>query len=300
MENLWKNFIYSIRMLLKRPSLTIIAIIAIALGIGANTAIFSVVNTVLLRPLPFEQPEQLVALATEQRNQALDGRGSFSVPDLSDMQSRASTLEYVATFQRSGTMATEGGEAERIFGATVNADYFPLFRVKPILGRVFTRDEDKPGAASVIVISYSLWQRRYGADPNIIGREVDLGGKTTVIGVLPAGFEFPISDENQDYWEPIMSAAFLTQQARESRDDRFLTVVGRMKPGVTVEQAKADLDLLSRQIEQQFPKSNTNIVFNAVSMHEDITRDYRPALLVMFGAVGLVLLIACANVANLL
>ncbi|HSE30598.1 MAG TPA: ABC transporter permease [Pyrinomonadaceae bacterium] len=300
MEAFWKSITYSVRMLLKRPSLTIVAVIAMGLGIGANTAIFSVVNTVLLRPLPFDQPEQLVAIATEQRDQVLDGRGSFSVPDLLDLQSRASTLECVAAVQRSGTIATEGGEPERLIGAVVSADYFQVFHVKPILGRIFTRDEDKPGGTSVIVLSHSLWQRRFGGDPNIIGREVDLGGKTTVIGVLPAGFEFPISDENQDYWEPLMSAAFLTQQTRETRDDRFLTVVGRVKSGFTVAQAKAELDVLSQQIEQQYPKSNTNIVFNAVSMHEDITRDYRPALLVMFGAVGLVLLIACANVANLL
>ena len=300
METLWKNLIYSFRMLLKKPSLTIVATIAIGLGIGANTAIFSVVNAVLLRPLPFEQPEQLVALATEQRNQALDGRGSSSVADLSDIQSRASTLEYVATFQRSGTMATEGGEPERLIGAAVNADYFPLFRAKPILGRVFTRDEDKPGAAPVIVISYGLWQRRYSGDPNIIGREVNLGGKTTVIGVLPQGFEFPISDENQDYWEPMFASAWLSKEAREERANRFLQAVGRMKPGVTLEQVKAELDLLSRQVEQQQPQSNTNVVFNAVSMHADITRDYRTALLVMLAAVGLVLLIACANVANLL
>lgn len=300
MENVWKSLTYSVRMLLKRPSLTIVAIIAIGLGIGANTAIFSVVNAVLLRPLPFDQPEQLVMLSTETRNQVLDGRGVFSVPDLLDVQARATTLEHVATVQGSGSMVTEGGEPERIFGAVVSADYFPLFRVKPILGRVFTREEDKPGGPSVTVISHSLWQRRFGADPNIIGREVDLGGKSTVIGVLPAGFEFPISDRNQDYWEPIMSAAFLTQQSREERSDRFLQVIGRMKPGVTVEQVKAELDVLSRQIEQQWPKSNTDIILNAVSMHEDITRDYRPALLVMLGAVGLVLLIACANVANLL
>lgn len=300
MENVWKSLTYSVRMLLKRPSLTIVAIIAIGLGIGANTAIFSVVNAVLLRPLPFDQPEQLVMISTETRNAALDGRGAFSVPDLLDVQARATTLEYVATVQGSGSVVTEGGEPERIFGAVVSADYFPLFRVKPILGRVFTREEDKPGGPSVTVISHSLWQRRFGADPNIIGREVDLGGKSTVVGVLPAGFEFPISDRNQDYWEPIMSAAFLTQQSREERSDRLLQVIGRMKPGVTVEQVKAELDVLSRQIEQQWPKSNTDIILNAVSMHEDITRDYRPALLVMLGAVGLVLLIACANVANLL
>jgi putative ABC transport system permease protein len=152
----------------------------------------------------------------------------------------------------------------------------------------------------VIVLSHALWQRRFGGDPNIIGREIDLGGKTTVVGVLPAGFQFPISDDPQDFWEPIFSAQFLTKEMREERANRFLSAIARLKPGVTVEQARADLDLLSRQIEQQSPESNTNVIFTAVSMHENITRDYRPALLIMLGAVGLVLLIACANVANLL
>ena len=300
MDLVWKNLVYSVRMLLKRPSLTAVAIIAIALGIGANTAIFSVVNTVLLQPLPYDEPQQLLTLGSEQRDQALDGRGSFSVPDFLDVQRSSKTLEYVATHQGTGTMLTEGGEPERLLGAAVNADYFPLLRVKPVLGRVFTRDEDKPGAPSVIVISYGLWQRRYGGDPNIIGREVNIGGKTTVIGVLPAGFEYPIRDEQQDFWEPIFSAAWMTKQRREERADRTLSVIARMKPGVTLDEAKADLDLLSRQIEQHSPVSNTDIIFNAVSMHENITREYRAALLVMLGAVGLVLLIACANVANLL
>jgi putative ABC transport system permease protein len=300
MDVLWKNLVYSARMLLKRPSLTAVAIIAIGLGIGVNTAIFSVVNTVLLKPLPYERPQELVMLATEQRNQALDGRGSFSVPDLLDVRQSSTTLAYVATYQRSGTMTTEGGEPERLIGGAVSADYFSVLGVKPELGRVFTHDEDKPGAPPVIVLSHGLWQRRFGGDPGIIGREINLGGKTTVIGILPAGFEFPISDENQDYWEPIFSQEWLTKGMREQRADRFLPVIGRLKPGATVQQAKADLDLLSRQIEQRSPESNTNIIFNAVSMHEDITRDYRTALLVMLGAVGLVLLIACANVANLL
>jgi putative ABC transport system permease protein len=300
MDVLWKNLVYSVRMLLKRPSLTAVAIIAIALGIGANTAIFSVVNTVLLQPLPYDQPQQLVMLASEQRDQALDGSGSFSVPDFLDIQRSSKTLEYVATEQSTGTIVTEGGDPERLLGAAVSADYFPLLRVKPVLGRVFTREEDKPGAPSVIVLSHSLWQRRFGGDPNIIGREVNIGGKTTVVGVLPAGFQYPISDEPQDFWEPLFSATFMTKDLREERAQRILSVFARLKPGVTLEEAKADLDLLSRQIEQQSPISNTNTIFNAVSMHERITRDYRPALLVMLGAVGLVLLIACANVANLL
>ena len=300
MDVLLKDLVYSLRMLFKRPSLTLVAMIAIALGIGANTAIFSIVNTVLLQPLPYDQPPQLVMLATEQRNQPLDGRGTFSVPDLLDVQQRSNTLEYVATYQGSGTMPTENGDDERVLGAAVSADYFPLLRVKPELGRVLTRDEDKPGAPAVIVLSHALWQRRFGGDPNIIGREVNIGGKATVVGIMPAGFRFPITDEPQDYWEPTFNAGFITKEVREQRANRYLAVIGRMKPGVTIEQTKADLDLLSRQIEQQSPETNTNIIFNAVSMHEDIIRDYRGALLVMLGAVGLVLLIACANVANLL
>ncbi len=300
MDVLWKNLVYSVRMLLKKPSLTAVAIIAMGLGIGANTAIFSIVNTVLLQPLPYEQPEQLVTLATEQRNQALDGRGSFSVPDFFDVQQSATTLQHVAVVQGTGTISTEGGDPERLLGAAVTSDYFSVLGVKPVLGRVFTREEDQPGAASVVLLSHALWQRRYGGDPNIIGREIDLGGKTTVLGIMPAGFEFPITDDNQDFWEPILSAAFMTKDRREERANRFLQVIGRLKPSATVEQARAEIDLLSRQVEQRSPESNTNVIFNAVSMHEEITRDYRPALLVMLGAVGLVLLIACANVANLL
>src|ERR1051325_1739973 len=300
MDFLWKNIVYSVRMLLKRPSLTVVAILAMGLGIGANTAIFSVVNTVLLRPLPFDHPEQLLKVASEQRNQPLDGRGSFSVADFLDVQKSATTLEYVAMFQGSGTILTEGGEPERILGAAVTADYFPLLRVKPELGRVFTREEDKAGGPNVIDLNHSLWQRRFGGDPNIIGREVNLGGKTTVIGIMPPGFQYPISDEQQDYWEPMFPAQWLTKERREERANRFMPVIARLKPGVTLAQAKADLDLLSQHIAQQFPESNTNVIFNAVSMHEEMTREYRSPLLIMLGAVGLVLLIACANVANLL
>jgi len=164
MDVLLKDLVYSLRMLVKRPGLTLVAIIAIALGIGANTAIFSVVNTVLLQPLPYDQPQQLVMLATEQRNQPLDGRGTFSYLDLIDLQQRSNTLEYVATYQGSGTMLTGNGDDERVLGAAVSADYFPLLRVKPEFGRVFTRDEDKPGAPAVIVLSHALWQRRFGGD----------------------------------------------------------------------------------------------------------------------------------------
>jgi hypothetical protein len=148
MDVFWKNLVYAVRMLLKKPSLTAVAILAIGLGIGANTAIFSVVNTVLLQPLPYDQPKQLVMIATEQRNQALDGRGSFSVPDFLDVKQSSTTLQYVATYQGTGTILTEGGDPERLLGAAVSSDYFSVLGVKPVLGRVFTPDEDKQGAAS--------------------------------------------------------------------------------------------------------------------------------------------------------
>ena len=300
MDVLWRNLVYSARVLWKRPSLTAVAVVAIGLGIGANTAIFSVVNTVLLQPLPYPQPKQLVMVSSEQRNQALDGRGAFSVLDFLDVQKSTTTLEYVATLQGTGTITTDGNEPERLFGAAVSADYFNVLGVQPELGRTFTREEDTPGAPSVVLISHGLWQRRYGGDKNIIGREIDLGGKTTVVGVMPAGFEYPISDDTQDFWEPIFSAQFMTKEIRDVRDNRFLPVIGRLKPGATLEQAKAELDLISRQIEHNSPATNTNVIFNTTSMHENVTRDYRTPLLVMLGAVGLVLLIACANVANLL
>ena len=208
-------------------------------------------------------------LATEQRNQALDGRGTFSVPDFFDVQKSSTTLQYVATVQRSGTIVTQGGDPERVIGAAVSSDYFSVLGAKPELGRVFTREEDQPGAAQVVLLSHGLWQRRFGGDQNIIGREIELGGKTTVIGIMPPGFEYPISEgENQDYWELIFSAAFMTKETREERANRLLDESHALSQAYTVAQAKADLDLLSRQVEQKSPESNTNVIFNATSMHE--------------------------------
>lgn len=300
MDIIWSNVRYSLRMLAKKPGLTLAAIIAIALGVGANTTIFSVVNTVLLQPLPFHQPTKLLILSTEVRGQAQSGPGSFSLPDMMDIRARASTLQYVATYQRSGTVITQDGEPERVIGAIVTADYFPLLGVKPILGRVFTHDEDKEGAPPVIVLSHHLWQRRFGGDASIIGREINMGGKTTVIGVMPAGFSFPITSDKQDYWEPMFSYPNLSKADKQERGGRFLGVIARLNDGSTLSQTRSELDLIAQQIAQQSPETNTNIGFNALSMHEVVTGDYRPALLVMLAAVGLVLLIACANVANLL
>ncbi|MFL6207313.1 MAG: ABC transporter permease [Pyrinomonadaceae bacterium] len=289
---------YGVRMLLKHPGFTVIAVLALALGIGANSAIFSVVNTVLLRPLPFPEPERLVRLGEGTRG-ARPERGVFSFPDYKDVQAQAQTLEAVAGYQGSGGVltTTDGAEPERVRGANVSADYFKVLGVQPELGRVFTRAEDQPNA-TVIVISHGLWQRRFGANPQIIGQQLKLGSSSlTVVGVMPAGFEFPFRAQHQDFWEPINDRP---TPEREQRDARTLEVIARLKPGVTVEQAHAELETISRRFEQQYPAANTNIAIAPVALHDDLTGDVRPALFILLGAVGLVLLIACANVANLL
>jgi putative ABC transport system permease protein len=289
---------YGVRMLLKHPSFTVIAVLALALGIGANSAIFSVVNTVLLRPLPFAEPERLVRLGEGTRGERPE-RGVFSFPDYKDVQAQAQTLEAVAGYLGSGGVlaTTDGAEPERVRGADVAADYFAVLGVQPELGRVFTRAEDQPNA-TVIVISHSLWQRRFGANPQIIGQQLKLGSSSlTVIGVMPAGFEFPFRAQHQDFWEPLNDRP---TPEREQRDARTLNVIARLKPGVTVEQARAELETISRRLEQQYPAANTSTAIAPVSLHDDLTGDVRPALFILLGAVGLVLLIACANVANLL
>ena len=289
---------YGVRMLVKHPGFTVIAVLALALGIGANSAIFSVVNTVLLRPLPFPEPERLVRIGEGTRGQQPE-RGVFSFPDYKDVQTQAQTLESVAGYLSSGTVltTTDGSEPERLRGADVAADYFTVLGVKPELGRVFTREEDQPNA-TVVVISHGLWQRRFGANPQVIGQQLKFGSASmTVIGVMPPGFEYPFRAEHQDYWEPLNDRP---SPDREARDAHTLPVIARLKPGVTIEQARAELETISRRLEQQYPAANTNVAIAPVSMHGALIGDVRPALLMLLGAVGLVLLIACANVANLL
>ena len=293
---------YGLRTLWKNPGFTLVAVLALALGIGANTAIFSVVNTVLLRPLPFEHPERIVNVGQVIRADAMgEGGGVLSLPDFRDLDEQSQALEYLAVYLRSGTVWTDGnGEPERIIGALVSADYFPLLGIKPTLGRTFTREEDQIGAPPVIVLSHGLWQRRYGGNPRIIGQQLKLGkGSSTVIGVMPPRFEFPFDEEGQDYWEPLSSLASMKVEG-EQRGSRSLPVIAKIRAGTTLEQARAELDTIARRIEQQYPETNTNVVFTLVRTHDALVQNIRPALLVLLGAVGFVLLIACANVANLL
>src|SRR5437588_1039384 len=290
---------YGLRMMLKKPSFTAIAVITLALGIGANTAIFSVVNTVLLRPLPFANPDRIVAVYGTSAKDATE-QFPLSYPDFVDYRSQTQTLEHVAGYVRAGGLLKSGEETVALEGAVVSADLFPLLGVKPVVGRVFTNEEDRKGAAPVIVLSYGLWQRHFNSDPKIVGREITLSGRSVaVLGVMPEGFKFPAQDEKSEFWMPLESdpgaARFL-----DSRGSRFFRAIGSLKPGVTIQQAETEMNTIARRLEADYADSNTDTRIQIISLQEDIVGKTKPALLILLGAVGLVLLIACANVANLL
>jgi putative ABC transport system permease protein len=297
-ETFWQDLRYGVRMLAGKPFFTAVAVLALALGIGTNTAIFSAVNAVLLRPLPFADPDRVVNLFGASVEEP-DTRGEFSYPDFLDYKTRSQTLEHVAAYLGSGAILSGGDEPERVTGVDVSAELFPLLGVEPLLGRVFTAEEDKIGAPALTVLSYDFWQSRFGGDPALIGQTIKLGGSRTVIGVMPPGFKFPLATENPiQYWEPLASP--YVARWMDKRDGIILPLVAKLKPGVSVEQAQAELSQIAASLAAEYPATNTNRRIRVISMHDDLVRDIRPALLVLFGAVGFVLLIACANVANLL
>ena len=297
-SNLLADFLhdlrYALRMLLKNPGFTIVAVIALALGIGANTAIFSVVNTVLLRPLPYKDPERLV-MVWEDASKHGYPRDTPAAANFVDWRDQNQVFEGMAAVADESFNLTGAGDPERLEGRRVSANIFPLLGVEPEIGRVFTAAEDQPGSQRVVLLSYGLWQRRFGGDSSIVGKPLTLNGEShTVVGVLPARFQFPTSDDQA--WVPI---AFTPEQAA-SRNRHYLQVVGRLKPGVTLGQAQTEMSTIASRLEQQYPQSNADLGATVTSLHEHLVGDIRPALLILLGAVGLVLLIACANVANLL
>ena len=305
MRTLWQDVRYGARALWKSPAFTVVAVLAVALGVGANTAIFSVVNTVLLRALPYENAERLVALYTG-RGPAVIG-GPLSYPDLLDYRAQAQSLEYVAGYQGVGTVMSlgQGDEPERVRGSEVMADLFPALGARAAMGRVFTREEDVEGGPAVMVISDGLWRRRFGSDPNVVGREARMGlnGRpVTVIGVLPPGFKFPPDDtEAVDYYTPfVRENAKSNADSMNNRGSVFIPTVAKLKDGAAFEQAAAEVETIANRIAAQYPDTSANRRARVVRLHEDLVGSVRPALLVLLGAVGLVLLIACANVANLL
>ena len=290
---MFQDMRFGMRMLLKHPGFTCVAVLTLALGIGANTAIFSVVNAVLLRPLPYPESDRLMFLS--ERSQRIESV-SVSWPNYLDWRARQSSFEHIGVYNRDSYNLTGGGEPERLLAGQVSADLFATLRMGAALGRVFTSDEDRPGAAPVVALSHGLWQRRFGGDPNILDRTITLNDRSyTVIGVMPAGFQFP---SRVELWVP---AGQLSGGDWRNRDNHpGLYGVARLKDGVTIEQARADMDAIALGLEKEYPRTNRDIRVTITPLLETIVSDARRALWTLFAAAGLVLLIACANVANLL
>jgi predicted permease len=287
---------YGARMLLKNPGFTAIAVLALALGIGANSAIFSVVNGLLLRPLPYKNPNQLVVIWENATHLGFP-KNTPSPANFLDWQKQATVFDGMGAFAERTFNLTGVGEPERLEGRRVSANLFSLLGVQPILGRSFVPEDDKPGT-KVALLNESLWKRRFGSDPAVIGRSLALNGESyTVVGVLPNSVRLPAFGTWRDQvWVPM---AFPAEEAAQ-RGNHFLEVIGRMKPGVTLAQARAEMETITGRLAQQYPEDNTRISSVVNPLHEEIVGNMKPALLILLGAVAFVLLIACANVANLL
>ncbi len=290
METLWQDVRYSARMLLKHPAFTFIAVLTLSLGIGANTAIFSIVNAVLLRPFPYQTPEQLMNVGE------YTSGGSVSYPNFADWRDDRKFFDAASAVRSNESFNFTGaGEPERLQGRLVSAGFFSLLGVKPALGRDFLTDDDRPGATPSAILSYGFWSRRFGNDRSIIGRQITLNNQSyTVVGVAPQDFQF---GPDAEVSVPIGLSA---ERFKTRGSDPGINVVARLKPDVSVEQAQTELNLIYARMEQQYPDSNTGRRAVLTPLHEYFIGDVRQPLLILLGAVGLVLLIACANVANLL
>jgi predicted permease len=299
MDTLLKDIRYAIRGLLKRPGFTAVAVITLALGIGANAAIFSAIHSVLLRPLPFSEQDRLVVMweRDQMANQTLV---ELSIPEFNDWRSQSHSFESMSAMPTSvygyGYVLTGRGEPVQIESSRVSADFFSTLGVRPLLGRAFTSDDDRPGAAHVVILSYRLWRQQFNADGNVVGQTISLNDTGfSVIGVMPANFEFP---KGAEIWSPL--SATMGGGALENRGAVFLQVVGRLKPGITTAQTEAELNTISR-IAGEHPETEAGqhrVVITPLVGY--IFGNARPALWLLLGATGLLLLIACANVANLL
>lgn len=283
---------YAIRMLAKSPAFTFVAVLTLALAIGANTAIFSVVDAILLRPLPYPHAEQLVRVFGTQPTLA---EAPSSPANFLEWRTENQVFTRIATWVGQGFNLTGTDKPERVIGARVSSDMFQLLGVQPALGRDFAAEEDRDGADRVVILSYEFWQHRFAGDPNAIRQTIKLSDQTyTIIGVMPRGFAFPST--RTQAWTPV---AFNAAE-RATRDTNFVDVVARLKPGVSLEQAQANMNAVAQSQAQRYPKTNFGVGVKVVSLQEYTVGNVRPMLVVLFGAVAFVLLIACANVANLL
>jgi predicted permease len=288
---------YGLRMLVKNPGFTSIAILTLALGIGANTALFSVVNGVLLNPLPYPHPEQLVTLHESKPN---FDTGSISYPNFRDWQKENHTFSAIAVTRSYAFSLTGMGEAEQVNARFISSDFFPLLGVQPVIGRDLAPDEDRIGTAPIALISAGFWKRKFGSSPEVLGKSLTLDGMNyTIVGVIPANFDLQLRTfSTADLYVPIgqWTNNFLTHR------DAGLGIhgVGRLKPGVTIEQARADMSQVTQNLSAAYPDTDKGIGASIIPFQTDMVGHVRPTLLILLGAVGFVLLIACVNVANLL
>jgi putative ABC transport system permease protein len=292
METLFKDIRYGFRSLLKHPGFTVIAVITLALGIGANSAMFSTVNSVLLKPLSYPDADRIVVLEGINPGKGIT-QSNMSIPDFADWQSQNQVFDQLAGFVFGGSLLTSGDETERVRGASVTTDFFPLFRTPALIGRTLQADDSQKGHDDVVVLSYGLWQRRFGGNRNVIGTTVTISGEsTTIVGVMPPGFDYP---EQSELWVP-----YPIDAAAERRDNRFFLVLARLKPGVSIAQAQASLDTINQRLAQNYVDTNSGWSTRVINLQEQMVGSMRKSLLILLGAVAFVLLIACANVANLM
>ncbi len=293
MENLIKDIRYGVRSFLKRPGFLMIAVSTLALGIGATTAMFTVVNSVLLRPLQFQEPEQLVMVEGIERRLGITG-GSTSVPDLADWQQQSQSFNHLAGFFGTGLFVTADDQTERVRATGVTTDFFALFKTNPIHGRIFNAEDARlVESQPTVVISHGLWQRRFGGRTDVLNSKVILNGvPETLVGIMPPGFAYPSETE---IWFPLPF-----EPAKEPRDNRYLRIVGRLKPNVSMDQAQAEMNTISERLAQNYVVTNSGWGVQLIGLQERLVGELRTSLLMLLGAVAFVLLIACANVANLL
>jgi putative ABC transport system permease protein len=294
-ESLWQDVRCGLRMLRKNAGFSAVAILTLALGIGANTAIFSVIHGVLLSPLPYNDPDRIVLVLESNPTRGFP-QFSVSPPNYIDWKKDSTSFEQIASIARGDFNYTGGAEPERISGARVASSFFAVMGVTPTMGRTFLPEDDVVGKAGVVVLGYGLWTRRFGSDPQVLGKSLTLDGQSyRVVGVMQDGFQFP---RGVDLWLPSeFDADALSPGARGAH---YLRVMARLKPGVSVDKAQSEMVAISKRLEQQYPKTNTGWTAKLLTLNEATVGNVRPTLLVLFGAVGFLLLIACANVANLL
>ncbi len=293
MDSFLRDLQFSIRSLLKRPALSLIAILTLAVGIGANSAIFSVVNALLINPLPFPELERVVAVWESQPARGVV-RNEAAMANFLDWKTQNQTFEKMGTYRGWSANLTGGDTPERIQGFLVTANLLDVIGVPPALGRAFAPDEDQPGKSPVAIISYDLWQRRFGGDPAILGKSITLNSlNRTIVGVFPQGFTYPTGAD-------VIAPLTITAEMASNRQFHTYLVVGRLKPSVSVPQAQSDLANISARLQQDHPETNAGWSVAAYPIIEDTVRIYKSAIFILMAAVGFVLLIVCANVANLM